>query len=113
MPKWTESLPTTPGLYWVWQPEEAWPCKGEVRAVEVDVDGGELQAWIPFMDYADAVRSDTWLNAKWLGPFERPPAPPQARPKEFGWAERFDDRDDDDIAWDVWSKRLRDGGQIK
>lgn len=84
---WTNEPPKAPGWYWVWQPPEQWPCRGEVYCVKVEAVGalgplGEhLEAWVPGMDYADPVSpehpgSETWEHALWQGPIE-PPAPPR------------------------------------
>lgn len=74
---WTATKPTTPGLYWVWQPEDQWPCRGKVYAVEVEVayDSEDLVAWVPFMDYTDPVSSETWDGAMWAGPITKPEPP--------------------------------------
>lgn len=99
--QWTDARPTLPGVYWVWQPQDRWPCRGEVRAVEVHpkntwgdpyVESSELEAQVPFMDYADPVKSDTWDGARWMGPLDRPESPmsafgscgPTARMKPHG-----------------------------
>jgi hypothetical protein len=90
--EWTDERPTKPGWYWVWQPPEQWPCKGEAYAVKVEWDAtfgwrkggpasapGQMVAWVPCMEYADPIDSDTWEHARWLGLIE-PPAPPETSP---------------------------------
>jgi len=73
--KWTADRPTKPGLYWVWQPEDEWPCNGKVYAVEVTPKSGGLEAWVPFMDYADPVSSEDWDGSMWAGPITKPEPP--------------------------------------
>ena len=72
-------LPDAPGLWWVWQPEGTWPKTGIVCAVEVELINGVMCAWIPYMEDHDAVTEnnpgDSWENAQWSGPIERPAAP--------------------------------------
>lgn len=68
--------PTSPGLYFVWQPGDCWPCAGRVLAVEVEsYSARELCAWVPFMDYSDRLAEDTWEHALWCGPVTRPDPP--------------------------------------
>lgn len=78
MTTWTKDRPTAPGLYWVWQPQAVWPCRGKVYAVEVAMEGGIplLSAWVPFMDYSEHLSDDTWDGAMWAGPITKP-EPPQ------------------------------------
>lgn len=71
---WSRNKPAAPGHYWVWQPNDAWPCRGRVHLVEV-VRNGSLVAWVPYMDYADSLQCDTWTGAMWLGPVAAPEAP--------------------------------------
>lgn len=72
---WTTDRPTAPGLYWVWQPADQFPCRGSVCAVEVERDYRGLQAWVPFMDYADPVDGDDWRDSLWMGPIVKPEPP--------------------------------------
>ena len=72
---WTTDKPTAPGWYWVWTPE--FPCRGEPCSVLVHQAGANLMAWVPFMDYDEALSSidDEWIGALWQGPIEAPAAP--------------------------------------
>ncbi len=77
MANWTEDLPTEKGWYWVWQPEDQWPCCGVVRSVSVwpNYSTKELEATVPGMEYADPLSEDTWARSQWQGPVDAPPPP--------------------------------------
>jgi hypothetical protein len=51
------------------------------------------------------------MNVEWLTREEMQERFPSRVPPN--WLERFDDRDDDDVVWEVCSQRLRDQGRIK
>ena len=83
---WSRSAPVAPGHYWVWQDAGTWPCKGDVHCVLVELERSSrtgvavrVVAWVPFMEYSDAVvcsdSENTWLDAWWLGPVAPPNAP--------------------------------------
>lgn len=72
-------VPTSVGLWWVWQPADVWPCKGKVHLVEVSLEYGALCAWVPYMDFSETIttaQDDTWGDSWWLGPVDAP-KPPQ------------------------------------
>ena len=77
--KFSQTPPTDPGLYWVWQPPGTWPATGVAYSVEVKMQDNVLCAWVPFTDSADPViprdDTDTWVDAWCLDPIERPAAP--------------------------------------
>ena len=70
---WTNKKPTKSGMYWVWQPEGEWPCKGRVHLVEVEESHIGLDAWVPYMDYSDPLIG--WENSYWSGPVDTPRKP--------------------------------------
>jgi len=76
---WSSTAPAAPGHYWVWQPEDTWPCKGSVHCVVVEAERNGLAAWVPFMDFSAPVtcsdERDIWAGALWLGPIRPPQAP--------------------------------------
>jgi hypothetical protein len=85
MKTWTKDKPTAPGHFWVWQPTDVWPCRGQVHLVEVTATpvgprpGGvpTLRAWVPYMDYEDPLTADTWDGAMWSAEPVPLPEPPQ------------------------------------
>jgi hypothetical protein len=77
---WTKERPAAEGWYWVWQPPEQGPCRGQVWAVLVErghnsLKPNALSGWVPAMDYADPVDSDTWDDALWMRNENVPEAP--------------------------------------
>jgi hypothetical protein len=49
--------------------------RGEVNLVKVEGEPVGLQAWVPYMDYADLVSENTWDDAMWMGPVKVPKEP--------------------------------------
>lgn len=74
--EWTSEKPTTPGLYWVWKPEDEYPCYGRMRAVEVEgCSEGRLMAEVPTLGYSEDLSATDWDNSMWMGPITRPEPP--------------------------------------
>ena len=78
-PQWTKEPPIVPGHYWVWQPENCWPCAGFSLFARVSSAQGNLRAITDRMVYAEDLDQDNassvWQFALWLGPIAAP-APP-------------------------------------
>jgi hypothetical protein len=94
---------------WLFDTEE-----GDVRTLLVKATGEVIRRDVYAAGTAPVERPSKMIHAmrvEWLTKEEIKARFPQHEPPK--WTERFDDRDDDDVAWNVWSQRLRDGGQIK
>jgi hypothetical protein len=72
---WTKNKPTSPGFYWIWQPETMLGKVARINMVEVQDSYRGLIAWVPYMDYTDPLSYDTWDDAVWMGPVVLPKAP--------------------------------------